>query len=440
MKTNITPSSGTAVDLMRMGVPYENLPELTQWVSMLARLTKKDNAAYTDEFYSMFARRGDSSSRLSILNAVMEYGGSVPERILAYPFFENFVNNLAEDGRVDNRGTNIYFADYEPDEIIMTLCMHAWKQSGAIFGGKKDADWHGDTARIMCLNSAASLYLSMLYDLKHEYNDNLSEADREKLAADVARGRYSRKYLGEKVAAEEKYTPFICRIMALNLKAMNQIYQNCVEINAAMPKVMDSFNATPALTKRERDNAIGRGWEFVSFCYQSVKVAGAIKEIGYDTFRQKAEDISRKIDEMGGAMGKKKPQLVAKIASGNACDLDYEWLRHIDLLSRDPFGFNVSEADKQNQQVFALACNAAKEGAPVQTLMDRIGEQIKSDARLSSIGATDERGSMCANAVFFAVGKALITGLTKAEEDEGVTAWQHVKDCCKQTSGQFMRQ
>lgn len=435
------PSSGTAVDLMRMGIPHDDLPELQEWVSMLAKVTNKTgNQAYIDEYFSLFARRQDTKSRLAIINSAMNYGASVPERILAFPFFENYVNTLAEEGCIDPSGTNIYFADYDPKEIIMTLCAHAWRQSSAIFGGKPENKWQGDTARIMCLNSAGSLYLSMLYELKYQYNDGMKDAEHELLVKDIMNGKYSRSLLSKNVPPEEKFTPFVRKIMATNHDLLNAIYRNCMEISASMDKVMESFNARPALTKRERDNAIGRGWEFVSFCYQSLKAAGAIKEIGFDTFRRKAEEASRKVDEMGGAQGKKKPQIVAKIASGNACDIDYEWLRHVNLLSKDPFGFSVAEADKKNQQIFALACSTIKEDVRIPLLMDKIGEQIREDPTLASIGTADDRGAMCANAAFFAVGKSLVTGLNKAEEDEGVQAWQFVRDACRQTAGQFMRQ
>lgn len=412
-KNRIQPGSGAAIELARTGMSFDSLGQISEWVESMANLSgKMKSQAHIDALYQLFAGKENPWNEFGLL----KYCRDEPETIVFAPIFENFISKTGNEF-FRGTGINAYYGIDNPSQVHMWLCRISRRYIDAVGNADKAFAMASDSARIMAGRDAASLLLNKLYDLKDKFDKRFFENDE-------TRKDLLCRLIAQDVMNGSAPPPFRESITSVSRDLKHSIQANMKEFDEKMRASFSAFSANECASRAERENAVSMAFRFISAYSGSLKCAGAVKDIGYQTFVDKAAEISAEIGKRA-EIAPKKAQIAARLASGKSDGIDFRWLDLVSLDSKNPFDYNLSENESQASKIFGLACRMAKDSIGAGVVCDRAAEFIAGDPALSRIGLGKPG---LPESVFCMISKGMMSGFTYQKEDEGWEAWQKITE------------
>lgn len=394
METKIPqPGSYVAIEMMRHGVPYEDVDRLRKTAMILCDLSGCHDQAFIDGAMINAPQSGDRFLDIRVLELLL--GGQPPDpgAVTLTGYFMPETDRMLSTTN-EETGINAYMGKAVKERVLSFFV----RQASWLAGDPGDV-----FARSMARKHAAKFVLANLVRRAGEF--------RERHLSTETRQRALLRRLGK----EAPEFPVILR---------NDLVKAKEAIEACEKELFREFDrARIFFCKAQSSENVAAGVKrLLSLDATAGYTAKGVRRWGMETFLERARDMDAHLRELE-LPGNKRLSLLARIASGRGADPDPGWLVHLD--KGNIFSYRVPAKLQKRIKAGNLAIKCVMSGVDAHELGSRVTDLVRGHPLLECLGMGHPDLMFSA---WCAVGRGVIAGKTFGEEDEGWEALEKLRE------------
>lgn len=391
--------SYVAIEMMRHGVPYSELPDIRKQVRILMDISNIDDVSFIDGAMINAIRHEDMFLDIEILKYLSDKKYNCPRAVTISSYFDTEIDTIRKYTD-ENTGCNAFLGYYPAAKFYAFLCA-----SSNYLAGK----WENPFAEDMARKHAAKFVKTILIQEIKQYHQEF-------LKTKTAQKRLYKDFL------EKRILPFSQRIQLAVEKGKKDISNMNRALKNAFRGSRIYFSSDPDCNGETYDHVIGDIQNLLSIDAAAGYAAKGVRRWGFDVFMERARALDMPLRET--RIGRtKRISVLARIASGRGEKPDPLWFSHID--KGNVFSYRIPLDLQEKMKIQAVSIKTLLSGIEFDMLVEDARQLIKESPLLSGMGAGRPDLEL---SVFCAICRGLVAGKNFGEEDEGWRAFEALRE------------
>lgn len=393
------PGSYGIVELLSLGVNYEDLPLLQRRSATIARLAGIPGNRFFSECMINLAVSHDNFREIDILDD-LKAKKCDPALVNMTSFFDAVVGRVIRETGWD--GINPYIGKHSPDQLTSFLV-----RSTGFVAGNIDSPEIKD----MLFASSGRVVLDIMYKEMAAYR--------------------------EEWMTSEEMTQALCERIKDGMRpafldsvgrAMGAAKRNMEDYVAALDEGFSRI--LPAFASREADAAmhnIAVGEAFRMFAADSAvgNMAKGLRRHGRVDYLERLRDGVFQGEERGFSR-RNAFRLAVRVAAGYGEKADWRWAGHLDKAK--PFVYDVPTKYQKRLKMTGLAARAMVAGMKPDELTEKVENEVRNHSMLGCIGTRSAKSMDICLSSFCMIGRGVVAAKRFGDENEAWELYKEVTD------------